>query len=752
MERRGGASYGGRAARIVLSVAAVGATWMAIGPGRSAAATAAPLTLTSSSFEQVWSAGPLADTGSPIAEGSPMVATLDGDGPAVVVGDRAGSLYAFHLADGTPVSGWPVDTGAPIDSTPSVSPTAAGGLDQVFVGTGNAFYPDAGGYRSYSASGSLLWQQRATDPPSDYSPAAGVQASLTVAPMQGGTGVFAATLGQESEALAAGDGRPLTGWPFFTADSTFSTAAAADLYGTGQTDLVVGGASTAGGAYGQTYPQGGHLRILNSEGGLICHYDTDQEIDSSPAVGAILAGGATGIVTGTGSYFAGASDTDTVQAFDTDCHRVWSTRLDGITASSPALAEVLGNGALQVVEGTDYGSGGSVWVLDAATGQPVWHTTVSGRVLGSVVTADLTGGGYQDLIVPTTFGTDVLDGRSGALITVLSAGGFQNAPLVTDDPNGEAGITIAGYNGDNDGIVYHYEVTGSNGAAAVGAGSWPMFHHDPQLSGVSQAVPLRSAPACSTPVAARSGYDLMASDGGIFSFGQPFCGSTGGVHLARPVVGGAVVPGTGGYWLVASDGGTFAFGDAGFYGSTGGVKLARPVVGMAATPDGQGYWLVASDGGIFAFGDAGFYGSTGGVKLARPVVGMAATPDGQGYWLVASDGGVFAYGDARFQGSTGGIALAHPIVAMAADPATGGYWMVGSDGGVFAFGAPFFGSTGGVALSSPIVGITPTEDGHGYWLVAADGGVFGFGDAGLHGSTGGVSLAQPIVGLLGTEG
>ena len=72
-----------------------------------------------------------------------------------------------------------------------------------------------------------------------------------------------------------------------------------------------------------------------------------------------------------------------------------------------------------------------------------------------------------------------------------------------------------------------------------------------------------------------------------------------------------------------------------FYGSTGTVHLAKPIVGMAATPTGKGYWLVASDGGIFAFGDADFYGSTGNVHLAKPIVGMAATPTGKGYWLVA---------------------------------------------------------------------------------------------------------------------
>jgi hypothetical protein len=36
-----------------------------------------------------------------------------------------------------------------------------------------------------------------------------------------------------------------------------------------------------------------------------------------------------------------------------------------------------------------------------------------------------------------------------------------------------------------------------------------------------------------------------------------------------------------GYWLVASDGGIFSFGDAPFFGSTGGQPLNQPIVGMA---------------------------------------------------------------------------------------------------------------------------------------------------------------------------
>ena len=82
----------------------------------------------------------------------------------------------------------------------------------------------------------------------------------------------------------------------------------------------------------------------------------------------------------------------------------------------------------------------------------------------------------------------------------------------------------------------------------------------------------------------------------------PFLGSTGNVLLNRPINGMTVTPDGSGYWFVASDGGIFAFGDARFAGSTGDIPLVQPVVGMATDRATGGYWLVASDGGAFAFG------------------------------------------------------------------------------------------------------------------------------------------------------
>ena len=127
-------------------------------------------------------------------------------------------------------------------------------------------------------------------------------------------------------------------------------------------------------------------------------------------------------------------------------------------------------------------------------------------------------------------------------------------------------------------------------------------------------------------------------------------------HLNKPVVGMAPTSNGRGYWMVASDGGIFAFGDAAFEGSMGSPHLNRPVVAMAATQDGKGYWLVAS---------------TEDLRLRRrsirriarvepapsPIVNMTPTPDNNGYWLVSKDGTVYGFGDAGHDGSTEGVVV-----------------------------------------------------------------------------------------------
>ena len=153
-----------------LATLCLGATLLV---GQGPVGTAGAQTGTAPTFVLKWSAGPFTqDKGNPIAESSPTVATLDATGPAVVVADRSGYVYAYHLADGSAVTGWPVyDGGAAIDSTPSVAPLGGSSLDSVFVGAGDAQAPAVGAYLAYGPGGQALWRTNVSDPVGDPHPA-----------------------------------------------------------------------------------------------------------------------------------------------------------------------------------------------------------------------------------------------------------------------------------------------------------------------------------------------------------------------------------------------------------------------------------------------------------------------------------------------------------------------------------------------------------------------------------------------------
>ena len=459
----------------------------AAAPGRRAVgaiARGAAETAHAPVLQQVWSTKLTDGPHGEVALGSPALATLAG-GPAVVFGDRSGRVYALSLATGDPVPGWPKDLGVPVTSTPSVLKRPGTAYDTVLVGSGDAGEPCAGGYEWLLPTGAQDLV-RGPNPPTDHSCAAsGVFAGIAIGTLGGVTGAVAGTLGQETYAMNATTGAVLPGFPWFQADTNFATPAIADVEGNGANQIIEGGAQTAGLAYGRKYTQGGHIQVLSATGSLLCVDTTDESVNSSPAVGKFLAGTAIGIVAGTGPTFPTASQHDQVIAVNTDCKPVWARTLAGTTGyESPALADVLDNGHLQVLV-TTYAGG--VYALDGATGATLWHTQLKHHIFGSPVTAEL-GTGHQDVVVGTINGFDVLTGEDGQVLiaTVGPTIGYQNAPLVTKDPNGTVGITVVGYQPD-DSWAIHYEIATSDGADVDAPGTWPQFHHDPQLTGNADA-------------------------------------------------------------------------------------------------------------------------------------------------------------------------------------------------------------------------------------------------------------------------
>ena len=147
------------------------------------------------------------------------------------------------------------------------------------------------------------------------------------------------------------------------------------------------------------------------------------------------------------------------------------------------------------------------------------------------------------------------------------------------------------------------------------------------------------------------------------------------MRLNQPMVGMAATPTGNGYWLVASDGGIFAFGDARFYGSTGAITSTSP---SSAWPPSRaatatGWWRPTA--AIFAFGDAGFPGSTGGIGLASPIAGITsahAVATGSSAKTAAGSRSV-----ARRSTVAANAAPPQPVVDLAATP-TDGYWLTTS--------------------------------------------------------------------------
>jgi hypothetical protein len=241
-----------------------------------------------------------------------------------------------------------------------------------------------------------------------------------------------------------------------------------------------------------------------------------------------------------------------------------------------------------------------------------------------------------------------------------------------------------------------------------------------QFYGSTGNLPLQRPVVGITPTADRSGYWLVASDGGLFAFGDAsFYGSIPGLGYApagavgaphplnAPVVGMVPTADGGGYFMVASDGGVFTFGDARFAGSCPGIGgCAGSAVAVMPDGSGNGYWVVTATGNVYTFGDAPYYGGPG--TQGSVVVSAVGTPDGQGYWILFANGTVTGFGDAaNLGGPIGAASGADPATAIFTTADGGGYWVTTATGAVYTYGdAPYQGGMNSVRLNAPVIAAT----------------------------------------------
>jgi putative cell wall-binding protein len=430
--------------------------------------------------------------GAAVRESSPALVDLDGSGTLdVLVGSRGdGRLYAFDGRGGGDVAGWPQATSNPINSSPAVADVTGDGRPEVFVGSG-VDGERTGALYSLADEGGTRWRGTLTDP--DFPQGAPVRSSPALGDIDGDGRIeaTAGSLGVRSlwsfhgvDGVAIG-GRELFYWD----DTIFSSAALADVDGDGRVEAIVGGDSSPGAPIDH---RGGMVRAIGGDGRQRWEFLTDDIIRSSPAVGDIDGDGKDEVVFGVGDFWHGR-DAIAVFALDAATGRLkWRRETDGVTNSSPALADIDGDGRLDVAVGTfDSGAlgkrGGSVYALRGTDGSDLRgfpQSSGGGVVLGGITTADVNGDGAQDLFVPTGAFIAVFDGKTGLRDLNLAEGrgiAYQSSAAIADvDGDGRLDVVAAGTRTDGSGIVTRWQLPPS---ARLGSLGWHQFRKDGRRTG-----------------------------------------------------------------------------------------------------------------------------------------------------------------------------------------------------------------------------------------------------------------------------
>jgi hypothetical protein len=340
-----------------------------------------------------------------------------------------------------------------------------------------------------------------------------------------------------------------------------------------------------------------------------------------------------------------------------------------------------------------------------------------------------TSGGTTVAITGTNFtgASAVIFGAATASFTVNSSSQITaHSPAGTGTVNVRV-TGPGGTSGTNSSDEFSYTSSGGGGGGGptphgywLVAGDGGIFTFgSAHFYGSTGSIRLQRPVVGMTPTADRAGYWMVATDGGMFAFGDArFFGSIPGVglapadslapkRLAAPIVAMVASPTGQGYLLVASDGGVFAFGNALFHGSCPGIGGCNGSV-IAVVPDAgeQGYWVVTSTGHVYAFGNAKNVASGEPGATPAPITGATASADGRGYLIVDAKGDVYNYGDAQKYGKTPlGISVPSTEIVGIVPTSDGlGYWLMGRAGSVYNYGdAPGDGSMAGKPLNAPIV-------------------------------------------------
>ncbi len=353
---------------------------------------------------------------------------------SIIFGLRNGRLYVIQRnSNGTwgVAPGWPQQLPSHIAASPSVGDLTGDGIAEIVVGFGSTLQgvpPNsaAGGIRAFRRDGTLLWDYQTQDvaegPDGFRDPVVGA-AAIGDVDGDGTNEVVFGGLDFNLYVVEGATGTNQPGWPKFIRDTIFSTPVLYDMDGDNRLDMIVGVDAHAEGPPFNT-PDGGCLHVYRYDAtgtgqptsaiSEIAGFPkcVDQVIVSSPVVGDIDNDGKPEIVHGTGVFWPGRQQK--IYAWNCDGTPVWGTvanpglAITGQVATTPALADLDGNGQLDVIF-TATTTGTPTHRLYAVRGDgtnlfpPIQPRDFFGSSLsaGEPIVADVLGDGALEILVPT---------------------------------------------------------------------------------------------------------------------------------------------------------------------------------------------------------------------------------------------------------------------------------------------------------------------------------------------------------------
>jgi LruC domain-containing protein/uncharacterized repeat protein (TIGR01451 family) len=317
---------------------------------------------------------------------TPTVADLDQDGTQeIIIGNLVKWQLEVYNADGAVRTGWPRPLQGEIKASAAVADLDQDGDLEILVGDGrgylHAFYADGQavadwpvlvGGETTSAGYRILSRPLVTDLDNDHSP------DVVVASSNGRLYAFNA------------QGQRKANWPVSLGEVADqygnhlfdSSPVAADLDGDGLKEILVG-----------SYDK--QLYVYHADGTLVWTFATGDAVIATPAVGELDRAH-------TGLEIAIASGDSYLYLLDSTGALLWKRPTGWIIRSSPLLADLDGDGALEILVGSDdY----KVWAWHA-NGELVagWPQSAGAAVVASPVHGDIDGDGKAEVVVPAEDG------------------------------------------------------------------------------------------------------------------------------------------------------------------------------------------------------------------------------------------------------------------------------------------------------------------------------------------------------------